>query len=245
MHASPVSLEHVFWARYVDTLVDSSWMVLFFGFPVFLAFGLGVRRQHFLLHPAGDRDPSLPGPGLGPWASCSHLLLVTIFPAHRTRDILLLLTILVVILLYLMFRFMRPERLVNPDAFSSALNYFASFSTPSSPYRLPSQWALEALWPSLKPGSYNQAGFHLLLLWSTASAFMVMASMISAKVYAPGFSKSQEGGPPGGQKRAGGSFGLDRPTAFRTRDPGPDRQGYQVSFFGITPNGPNCCCCSP
>jgi ABC-2 type transport system permease protein len=40
IHASPTSLESIFWARFTATLVDSSWMVVFFGLPVFLAYGL-------------------------------------------------------------------------------------------------------------------------------------------------------------------------------------------------------------
>ena len=35
IHASPVSQENFFWARFTDTLVDSSWMVFLFGLPVF------------------------------------------------------------------------------------------------------------------------------------------------------------------------------------------------------------------
>ena len=62
------------------------------------------------------------------------------FPAQRTRDILFLLSILVVILLFFLFRFARPERLVDPDAFSSVVIYFRALGTPASPF-LPSSWA--------------------------------------------------------------------------------------------------------
>ncbi len=191
IHASPVSPEALFWARLTDTLVDSSWMVIFFGFPIFLAYGLvfGAGIIYYIKLTA----VALPFLVLATSAAILFtFLVVNVFPARRTKDILFLLTIMAVIVLYLLFRFMRPERLVNPDAFSSAVSYFASLSTPGSPY-LPSFWASEVLWPSLDPGTYNESGFYLAFLWSTAAAVAVAASWCSKFFYAYGFSKSQEG----------------------------------------------------
>jgi len=190
IHSSPVPLETVFWARLTDTLIDSSWMVLFFGVPVFFAYGIVFKAGLlYYLQLIAVVPPFLVlATALG---AAFTMLLVNIFPAQRTKDILFLLSILVVILLYLLFRFMRPERLVNPDAFSSTVSYFAALSTPTSPY-LPSHWATEALWPSLAASTYSEAGFYLLLLISTAAAFSVLASWIAGSVYAYGFSKSQE-----------------------------------------------------
>ena len=189
--ASPLKRETVFWARMTDTLVDSSWMVFFFGLPVFLAYGIvfGAGGLYYLKLAAVSVPFLVTATALG---SAFTMILVNVFPAQRTKDILFLLTIMVVIVLYLMFRFMRPERLVDPDAFSSAVSYFASFSTPSSPY-LPSSWASEVLWPSLDPEAYSEAGFHLVLLWSTAAALAVIASWAARLFYWYGFSKSQEG----------------------------------------------------
>ena len=191
IHASPVSRETIFWARLTDTMVDSSWMVFFFGFPVFLAYGIVFKAG--LLYYVQLAAVSAPVLVLATAVAVIFtMLLVNIFPAHRTRDILFLLSIMLVVVLYLLFRFMRPERLVNPDAFSSAMSYFASLSTPSSPY-LPSQWATEVLWPQLKPGTYSEAPFYLALLWTTAGAFAVMASWAAQLVYGYAFSKAQEG----------------------------------------------------
>ena len=199
IHASSVPRETIFWARLTDTLVDSSWMVLFFGFPVFLAYGIVFKAG--LLYYLSLAAVSAPILVLATAVAVIFtMLLVNIFPAHRTRDILFLLGIMMAIVLYLLFRFMRPERLVNPDAFSSAVSYFASLSTPNSPY-LPSQWVTEILWPRLKAGTYSEALFYLALLWSTAAAFAVMASWAAHVVYAYAFSKSQEGA-----RRVVGSF---------------------------------------
>ncbi|MBW2062353.1 MAG: hypothetical protein JRI95_12455 [Deltaproteobacteria bacterium] len=190
IHASPVSLEKIFWARFTSTLVDSSWMVLLFGLPVFLAYGIVFHAGPFYyLHLAAVSAPMFVlASAVG---IIFTLLLVNVFPARRTKDILILLTILLVIILYLLFRFMRPERLVNPDEFASIVSYFASMRTPTSPF-LPSYWATEVLWPRLAPRFFSESSFYLMLLISTATAVAVTASWVSNRLYGYGFSKSQE-----------------------------------------------------
>ncbi|MEW6267379.1 MAG: hypothetical protein AB1641_30275 [Thermodesulfobacteriota bacterium] len=191
IHASPISQETLFWARLTDTLIDSSWMLFFFGLPVFLAYGI-VYQAGILYY---LKLAAVTAPFLVLATSLAvplTLVLVSIFPARRTKDILLLLGILLVIILYLLFRFMRPERLVNPEAFRTIISYFAALETPGSPY-LPSHWATEALWPSLNKGIHAEAGFFLLFLWSSAAAASVAASWIASLLYGYGFSKAQEG----------------------------------------------------
>lgn len=190
LHTSPTSLENIFWARFTNTLVDSSWMVVFFGLPVYLVYGLVFQAGPFYyLSLIGVALPLLVLAGaLGVSAT---QVLVHVFPARRTKDILLLLSILLIILLYLLFRMMRPERLVNPDAFTTVVGYFASMRTPSSPY-LPSFWATEVLWPQLNKQGFSEAPFYLAMLAATAAAAAVLASMLSNRLYLHGFTRSQE-----------------------------------------------------
>ncbi len=190
IHASPAPRETIFWARLTDTMVDSSWMLLFFGLPVFVAFGIVFKTGPvYYLQLAAVSAPLLfLATSLG---VIFTLLLVNVFPAQRTKDILLLLSIMLIVVLYLIFRFTRPERLVDPDSFTSVVSYFASLNTPTSIF-LPSHWATEILWPQLAPGSFSEAGFYLLMLWSSAGAAAVIASWVSARVYWYGFSKSRE-----------------------------------------------------
>ncbi|MBW2622219.1 MAG: hypothetical protein JRD68_04890 [Deltaproteobacteria bacterium] len=190
IHTSPISLENIFWARFTATLVDSSWMVVFFGLPVFLAYGLVFEAGAvYYLYLAAVAVPYFVlGGAIG---VIFTLILVNIFPAQRTKDILLLLAVALIIILYLLFRMMRPERLVNPDEFTSIVSYFTSLRTPSSPY-LPSYWASEVLWPLLVSRSYSDSLFYLTLLISTAAFFTVAASWTTNLLYGRGFSKSQE-----------------------------------------------------
>jgi len=85
--ALPVSGDSLFLARFLEMVVDSSWMVVIFGTPVFIAYGAvyeagpiyyaaipGVLIP-FVLIPAG-------------FGTIATMALVSAFPARRIRDIL-------------------------------------------------------------------------------------------------------------------------------------------------------------
>ncbi|MDY6954399.1 MAG: hypothetical protein SWE60_23085 [Thermodesulfobacteriota bacterium] len=189
IHATPVSLGGFFAARFLETMLESSWMVLLFGIPIFTAYGLTYHAG--TLYYLGLLSVMIPYLVLAAALGISlTMLLVQIFPAQRTRDILFLLSILLVILLYFLFRFMRPERLVDPDAFSSVVLYFRALSMPAS-YYLPSTWAAEAVWPLLRP-SFASSAFYQGFLWMTAMASVVVSVWTANLVYPQGWSKSQE-----------------------------------------------------
>ncbi|MDY6988657.1 MAG: hypothetical protein SWQ30_11450 [Thermodesulfobacteriota bacterium] len=189
IHATPVSLGEFFTARFLETMLESSWMVLLFGIPIFTAYGLTyhAKASYYL----GLLSVMIPYLVLAAAVGISlTMLLVQIFPAQRTRDILFLLSIVLVILLYFLFRFMRPERLVDPNAFSSVVLYFRALSMPASHY-LPSTWAAEAVWPLLRP-SFASSAFYQGFLWMTAMAGVVVSVCVAFLVYPQGWSKSQE-----------------------------------------------------
>ncbi|MBI4619191.1 MAG: hypothetical protein HY739_03345 [Desulfobacterales bacterium] len=189
IHSAPVPLGKIYLARFIETTVDSSWMALLFGLPVFIAYGfvysasftyylwLMVVIIPFLIIPAG----------LG---IILTMVLVNIFPAKRTKDIFLLLSIVAVIILYLLFRFLRPEKLVDPETFSAVAAYLTALKTPSSPF-LPNHWATEAILPLLQNYEGSPVFFFLLLL-STGLALIVIGNYLSSHLYYDGWSKSQE-----------------------------------------------------
>ncbi|HEX9910201.1 MAG TPA: hypothetical protein VGA86_04895, partial [Desulfatiglandales bacterium] len=121
-HASPAHLEEVFLSRAIYTVIDSSWMVIVFGLPVMMAYafvfkpGLGF---YFSLVHMGLGVAIIAG-GIGILIT---MILVRIFPAQRTRDIIMLLSVCGLGALYMMFRLLRPERLVDPEAFFSIAQY--------------------------------------------------------------------------------------------------------------------------
>lgn len=65
-------------------------------------------------------------------ASCfgilATIILVDIFPARRTKDIVLYLSLCFGVFIYVMFRLLRPEDLVNSDRFGQFVDYLSSIS---------------------------------------------------------------------------------------------------------------------
>lgn len=201
-HSAPVDVEELFISRAAFTVMDSSWMLIIFGLPVFMAYAYVYR----------------PGPGF--YFTVLHMnlamviiaagigilltmVLVHVFPAQRTRDIIMLLTVLMMGALYLLFRFLRPERLVDPEAFFTVAQYLSALKAPQSPY-LPTQWIMETIWGSLT-GSKGGHLFEAALTWTTAAALVIINIWVARAVYFKGFSKSQEAK----KRRVGGRRVLD------------------------------------
>jgi ABC-2 type transport system permease protein len=120
VHSLPVADHRIFIARWIDTTADSSWMVIVFTMPVFLAYGLafgagtiyyaGTLLALFLLAVTASA-----------LSAVAVMIGVMIVPATRMRSIVILLGILLFAALYLAIRLMRPEQLVDPAVFDSVL----------------------------------------------------------------------------------------------------------------------------
>ncbi|MBW1863058.1 MAG: hypothetical protein JRJ02_11900 [Deltaproteobacteria bacterium] len=215
-HSSPAHLNDLFLSRSIYTMIDSSWMVIVFGLPVLMAYA-------FVYRPGPGYYFALLHMGLAMVIIAANIgilftmILVSIFPAHRTRDILMLLMIFVVVALYLMFRFLRPERLVDPDAFFSVMQYLSAMKAPDSPY-LPTHWVMETLWAHLSGSSSKSYLFDVMLMWSSAIATSFINIWVAGAIYFTGFSKSQEAK----RRRRGGKQVLDLLISFFTRPLGYD-----------------------
>ena len=187
--AAPVRHSSFFLARLVTTTLNSSWMVLFFSFPVFAAYGSVFHGGAifylwvFLVLPPLLLIPAALG------VIATHLL-VYFLPARRIKDILFFIGLFTFITLYFLFRFSRPENLVQPEAFGHFLEFLTAMETPSSPF-LPSGWAAEIFAAPLFKKSVDLWFFYPLLA-SYALFLPLLASWISAAVYLSGWSKAQE-----------------------------------------------------
>ncbi len=188
--SAPVKLENIFRAKFVETIIDSSWMTLIYGLPVFIAYGAVFKTSPgYYLGLIGVMVPFLIIPAaIGIMIT---MLLVNAFPARRAKDVLVLLGLLFFVAIYILFRMLRPEKLVDPDAFPTLVQYLTAMRGPAAPL-LPSYWAAEALAPLLRK-SEGGAGFYLLMLWSTAGAGFVINEWVCARIYYTGWSRSQEG----------------------------------------------------
>ena len=187
--AAPVDWLRLYGAKLLETTLHSSWMVVLLAVPMYTAYGFVYEGG--LWYPLVATLTFLPllviPAVLG---SAITLLLVNIFPARRTRDILSVIAVLAAGGIVLLFRMVRPERLARPEGFRSLVDFITILRTPSSPF-MPSDWAQRALMAWLD-GRLDV--LPLYLLWTTAAAAVVLGALLHRALYTIGFSKAQESG---------------------------------------------------
>lgn len=185
--SAPVDWLRLYGAKLLETAVHSSWMVVLMAVPIFVAYGVAYDGGiWFPLVALATFVPFLLIPAVV--GSAITLLLVRVFPARRTRDILSVIAVLAAGGLVLLFRMVRPEQLARPEGFRSLVDFIAVLKTPTSPL-LPSEWVQRAVMSSLL-GIPDVLPYYLL--WSTAAAFVVLGALLHRSLYATGFTKAQE-----------------------------------------------------
>jgi ABC-2 type transport system permease protein len=187
----PVSSKHIYEARFVETLVDSSWMVLIFGFPIFIAYGWVFSAPWTFYALSLVSLTCL----LTITTACAVFVVETLvrtFPVRRLRDLFVFVGLLTFAGLYLAFRMMRPEEFMNPEGFASMMDYLSTMGEPSSPL-LPSSWILELLRPYISGfGHEHRLYYSALIIASAFLAFRLVGHYHEA-VYFSGYSRAQEG----------------------------------------------------
>ncbi len=188
--AAPLAPRKLHHARFVETLLSSSWMVLLFGLPAFGAYG--VIYDAGPLFYVGTIATLLPF--LTIFGAVGVLVttgLVLVFPAQRTRDGLLVLVGLLVGATFLIVRLLRPERLAEPDGLVGFAAFLVGFDGAPSPY-LPTTWAGEVLLPLLGARA-GDPGFFLALLVTTAGVFFVASAAVVERVFLKAWTRAQQG----------------------------------------------------
>jgi len=186
--AAPVDGVRLYLARLLETMLHSSWMVVLVLAPVLIAYGwVYDGGAAYAAVAAASLVSILLLPAVV--GAAVTLLLVNVFPARRARDLLALLALFAATGLIVLVRLLRPERLAKPEGFRSLVDFVAALRAPSSPW-LPSEWAAEAMMAALGAGGDL---FPLLLLASTAAAFVVLGAWAHERWYRSGFSRAQEG----------------------------------------------------
>ncbi|NOZ88155.1 MAG: hypothetical protein GXP49_18235 [Deltaproteobacteria bacterium] len=187
----PVSTMGMFSARFIETVFSSSWMVILFGSPVFIACGVAysspltyyawacIALFLFILIPAG----------IGVMLS---LILAAYFPARRTHALLLVVSVAVLVVLFLLFRFLEPEKLIDPaSGFRGLGEFLHSFQSPNQSW-LPSYWAAETLFPRLR-GETGRSWSYLAALAGWAAGVTLCTNLLARALYKKGLSKTKEG----------------------------------------------------
>jgi ABC-2 type transport system permease protein len=184
----PVDWLRLYSAKLLETVIASSWMVALMSVPMFAAYGW-VYDGGWLFIPFAIAVfvpfvviPSVVG-------SAITLILVNVFPARRTRDILSVVAVMTAGGLVLLFRLLRPEQLARPEGFRSLVDFISVLRTPTSPF-LPSEWVQKSVMGFL---GHRPDWLAFYLLWMSALAAIVLGALLHRSLYASGFSRAQEG----------------------------------------------------
>ena len=186
--SSPVDWFSLYVSRLAETALHSSWMVILLSVPMLAAYGLAFDGGFmFVLVAIAGFIPFMLIPAAA--GSAITLLLVNIFPARRTRDILSVIGVLAAAGLVVLFRLIRPEQLARPEGFRSLVEFITVLRGGSSPF-LPSDWLQRMLM-----GWLTNRGdlLPVYLLWSTAAGMVVVGALLHWKLFPIGFTKAQEG----------------------------------------------------
>jgi len=188
VHSMPVAKEKVFLARWIESTIDSSWMVIVYSLPVFLSYGIVYGAGVFFYATVGLTILPLCMIASG-ISALAVVLIAVVLPAGRLRTVFVFLGLALFLILIVAFRLMRPERLVNPDTFASLVLYFKSLETPGSPF-LPTTWVFDSIQAALT-GVMGSALFDLALTWSFTITLIFTIAWVSGRFYFSGYSKAQ------------------------------------------------------
>ena len=184
----PASRASFHWARFLDTLTQSSWMMLIFGLPVFLAAGLAARAgwPYFLAVFYVIPCLLLISTGVG---VALATVLVNLFSARRARDVLMLCAVLLIAALLVFLRSLRPEQLVDAQVFNDLASYLVAIRLEVFRHTPPG-WGGEALGELLL--NSRPPWLSLLRLGAAAGAAVAVARWTTVWGFDTGWARSQE-----------------------------------------------------
>jgi ABC-2 type transport system permease protein len=186
--SAPIGWFRLYLCKLGETIVHSSWMVALLALPILTAYGIAYHAG--LLFPFVAIAALLPFLVLpAALGTIFTVLLVNVFPARRTRELLGLVAISALAVVVLLLRFIRPEQLARPEGFRSFVDYLALLRTPTSPW-LPSEWASEMLMNWLTRVADPAP---IVKLWAAAGVALALGAAVHRALFYSGFSKAQEG----------------------------------------------------
>lgn len=188
--AHPIERDDLFIARYIESLTQSSWVVMLFGIPAFLGAGVGIDASWLyyvsiaLLFVPFAAIPT----GI---ATITALLATNMMAATRMRDALLFAGMLVFSIFFAVIRALKVEQLLKPESFDSVGEIMALLSPPEISF-IPSDWLIEVVTPLLfNYGQVNMVALGLLL--TTPMALFFISAWLHRSYYMRGYSRVQEG----------------------------------------------------
>ncbi len=187
--SSPLRFSSVFSVKFIETAVNSSLILLIFGFPVFIVCGQEYQAVwwYYLMIPV-ILVPFIVIPAtLG---TMFTMTLVRFFPVKRVQQVLVVFGLILGAGLVMVFRFMRPEQIVSEIGMNQLLAYIQSNRIPTTPY-LPGTWASEVLMGIIE-GHTGNALLNLFYLFLAAIVIYALALKLAKMIYYAGWTGTAE-----------------------------------------------------
>ncbi len=186
--SSPFAFNDIFTVKYAETTIYSSWTVITAFVPFFLAFGI-VYSVNILFYPlviAAMVPFIMTASGIGVIIS---LLLMSAFPTKRTRDLSLVAGVVLGGGVYVLFRFLQPEKLLNPEAMGSVLNYLNEMQAPTSSF-LPNYWITNIM-VSASKNQFLMYFEYFFMLVAVAAVFLAINLLLARSLYYSAWARVQ------------------------------------------------------
>jgi len=188
IHA-PVPFRTVFLFKSLETAFYSSWMVVLVMVPFFVAYGQAydLGASFFWTLSALSVPFVLIAAFLGVGIS---LVLVCLFPSRRVRNILWGVGAVVGCGLYVLVRWLSPEKLVRADALDDVIQYVALLEAPTAP-ALPSWWMARSV-TAFTAGRWGELLGQAALLAGAAAIIVGGLALFADRAYYLGWTNAQE-----------------------------------------------------
>lgn len=185
---TPVPVRQLFSLKALNTSFYASWMVLVALFPFIVAVGQ-VKAVHasFYLWVAVLLVPFLMLASL--CGITASILLMRYFPSHRLRDIFIFVGVVFVTGLYVLIRFLQPERFVKPDGMDIVAQYLSYLDAPTAVF-LPSWWLTGGVY-SLLAGAKREFLFYSSLLYGGMAAGFALVIALAERFFFVGWAEGQ------------------------------------------------------
>ena len=190
LHSQPVSKGSIIRVRFVQTLINASWVVVIFAFPIFLAYGyyfnVNLGYYFYLL---ASLPPFVVIPTL--LGVIGIMVLMWLFPTDKAYQILSFMGLFFLAWMIIFFRFLSPEKFFDKKVSDEAIIAFVeSLKMPEFGFH-PSSWMTIGVssWSEQQTGT---ALWQLLYLYAAAVVLGGVFWWISRKIYFAGWRSYQE-----------------------------------------------------
>lgn len=186
LHYMPIDSTSLITVRFGQCLIHSSWMVLLFSLPMFVAYGKFFHvAWDFYAYFLFNMVPFIAIPCL--LAVLGIMGLMKYFPTHKTHQVLSLLGLFFLVGTIVYLRFLSQDKFFGQEVSDEMIIAFVeTLKAPDYPF-LPSSWITRST-----TGWIAGEREFPFLIWTTALFLFFMLIKLSSKIYFPGWCSVQE-----------------------------------------------------